>query len=200
MFMLSNVTFVRMRWQSDQRLLNWSLNRHYALFCFNTTNGDLDSTQQFLCSWFGIWKNRKQACAKLQLKCNETCRPLKWQVASPLKVKVKVKHTLIQALRLCTGRTAHRGSGGIVLPFHDLGTRRGWGVSVTPRPLFTPRRDPVSIVQEEAGWAPGPVWIGAENLGSTGIWSPDRPARSQSLYRLSYTAQEVAINIFLFLT
>jgi hypothetical protein len=39
--------------------------------------------------------------------------------------KVKVKVTLVQALRLSTGRTAHRGSRGIALPFHDLGTRRG---------------------------------------------------------------------------
>ena len=30
-------------------------------------------------------------------------------------VRVKVKCTLVQALRLCTGRTAHRGSRGIVL-------------------------------------------------------------------------------------
>ena len=52
--------------------------------------------------------------------------------------KVKIKVTLIQALRLCTGRTAHRESRGIALPFNDHGTRRGWGVSVTPRPLFTP--------------------------------------------------------------
>ena len=37
----------------------------------------------------------------------------------------KVKVTLVQALRLCTGRTAHRGSRGIALPFHDHGTRRG---------------------------------------------------------------------------
>ena len=29
--------------------------------------------------------------------------------------------------------------------------------------LFTPGRDLVPIVQE-AGWAPGPVWTGAENL------------------------------------
>jgi hypothetical protein len=29
--------------------------------------------------------------------------------------KVKVKVTLVQALRLCTGRTAHRGSRGIAL-------------------------------------------------------------------------------------
>jgi hypothetical protein len=39
-------------------------------------------------------------------------------------------------------------------------------------------------------WAPGPVWMGAENLAPTGIRSPDRPPRSQSLYRLSYPAQQ----------
>jgi len=33
--------------------------------------------------------------------------------------KVKIKVTLVQALRLCTGRTAHRGSRGIALLFHD---------------------------------------------------------------------------------
>jgi hypothetical protein len=97
----------------------------------------------------------------------------------------KVKCTLAQALRLCTGRTAHRGSRGIALPFHDHCTRRGWGVSFTPRPLFTPGKDPVHIVQE-AGCAPGPVWTGVGNFVSTGIRSPDHPARSQSLYRLSY--------------
>ena len=40
-------------------------------------------------------------------------------------VKVKVNCTFVQAMRLCTGRTAHRGSRGIALPFHDHGTRRG---------------------------------------------------------------------------
>ena len=51
--------------------------------------------------------------------------------------KVKVKCTLVQALTLCTGRTAHRGCRGIALPFHDHDIRR-CVVSVTPRPLFTP--------------------------------------------------------------
>jgi len=37
-----------------------------------------------------------------------------------------------------------------------------------PWPLFTPRKDPVSFVQE-AGWAPGPVWTGVENLAPTRI-------------------------------
>ena len=50
---------------------------------------------------------------------------------------------------------------------------------------FTPRKDQVPIVQE-AGWAPGLVWIGAENLAPTGIRSPDHPARSELLYKLSY--------------
>jgi len=63
----------------------------------------------------------------------------------------KVQCTHVHALRLCTGRTAHRGSRGIALLFHDHGTRRGWGISVTPRPLFTPGKDPVPIVQE-TGW------------------------------------------------
>jgi hypothetical protein len=33
---------------------------------------------------------------------------------------------------------------------------------------FTPKKDPVPIVQE-AGWAPEPVWIGAENLAPPGF-------------------------------
>ena len=60
-------------------------------------------------------------------------------------VKVKVKVTLVKALRLCTGRKAHRGSRSTALLFHDHGTRRGWGVNVTLRPLFTPGKDPVLI-------------------------------------------------------
>jgi hypothetical protein len=60
-------------------------------------------------------------------------------------------------------------------------------VSSTPRPHFTPGIDPVPIVLE-AGWAPGPVWTGAKDLGPIGVRSPDRPTRSQSLHRLSYRA------------
>jgi hypothetical protein len=94
--------------------------------------------------------------------------------------KGKGKGHPCKALRLCTGRTAHRGSRGIDLLFHDHGTRREWGVCVTLRPLFTPRKDSVPTVQE-AGWVPGLVWTGAENLAPTGIRSTESPARSQSL-------------------
>jgi hypothetical protein len=70
-----------------------------------------------------------------------------------------------------------------ILPSTSALDGGGWS---TPCPgRFTPSKDPVPIVQE-AGWAPGPVWTGEENLVSTGIRSPDRPARSESLYRLSY--------------
>jgi len=80
-------------------------------------------------------------------------------------MRKKAKCNLVQALRLCTGRTANRGSRDIALLFLDHGTRRRWGVIVMPRPLFAPGKDPVPVVQE-AGWAPGPVWTGAENLAS----------------------------------
>jgi hypothetical protein len=67
------------------------------------------------------------------------------------------------------------------------------------RHAFYPGKDPVPIVQE-AGWAPGPVWTGAENLVPTGIRFPDRPARSHSLYGLSYPASSnIIIIVFLFL-
>jgi len=74
------------------------------------------------------------------------------------------------------------GSRGIALLFLDHGTRRGV-VSVTPRLLFTPGKDPVPIVQE-AGWATEPTLTGAEELAPTGIRSPGHPALSQSLYRI----------------
>ena len=44
----------------------------------------------------------------------------------------------------------------------------GKGVSVTVWPLFTPGKDPVPIGQE-AGWAPGTVWTGAEKFALPGF-------------------------------
>jgi hypothetical protein len=69
-------------------------------------------------------------------------------------------------------RTGHEGPEGelrysstfSLIPALDGG---GWS---TPRPgRFIPWNYPVPIVQE-AGWAPGPVWTGAENLAPTGIF------------------------------
>ena len=91
-----------------------------------------------------------------------------------------------------------RPIGGVEVQLYSFltffSTRRGEESASRPG-HFTPEKDPVPIVQE-AGWAPGPVWTGAENLAATGIRSPDRPARSQSLYRLSYrpTDKDVMIS------
>jgi hypothetical protein len=56
---------------------------------------------------------------------------------------------------------------------------------------FTPGKDPAPIIQRVLGlsrgrWASETVLTGAENLALSGIRSPDRPARSESLYRLRY--------------
>ena len=52
-----------------------------------------------------------------------------------------------------------------------------------------PGKDPVAILRE-AGWAPEPVWMGGQSrLHRDSI--TDRPAPSQSLYRLSYPAHKM---------
>jgi hypothetical protein len=61
-------------------------------------------------------------------------------------------------------------------------------------------RDPIPILQE-VGWAPGPVWTGAENLTPTGIRSFYRPVCSESLYRLRYPglfSSNIVIILYLF--
>ena len=77
---------------------------------------------------------------------------IKWHIMVYIKVKWS---------RYSPG-VAQRVGRGIALLFHDRGTRRGWVVSSTFRPHFTPGKDPVPIVQE-AGWTPGPVWTGGKS-------------------------------------
>ena len=109
----------------------------------------------------------------------------------------------------CKGKghpiTRHEGPEGVQMYNSTLpstSTLDGrWVVNATPRPLYPPGKDPVPIVQE-AGWAPGPVWTGAEDISPpTGIRSPDRPARSESLYRLSYPGpmyvSSITLNLFI---
>ena len=60
-----------------------------------------------------------------------------------------------------------------------------------PGRTLPPGEDPVPILQE-AGWAPGPVWTGGKSRPHRDS-IPDRPARSQSLYRLSHPAHIVTI-------
>ena len=71
---------------------------------------------------------------------------------------------------------AQKMGRGIALLFHDRGTRRGWWVSITPRPHFTPGKNPVPIVQE-VGWAPGPVWTGGKSRPPPGFFFVSRDLR-----------------------
>ena len=68
---------------------------------------------------------------------------------------------------------AQRVGRVIALLFHDRGTRRV--VSSTPRPHFTPGKDPVPILQE-AGWAKVPVCTGGNSRPHRDSIS-DLPAR-----------------------
>ena len=54
----------------------------------------------------------------------------------------------------------------------------------TPRPHFTPGKNPVPILQE-VGWALGPVWTGGKKLSYRDS-TPDRPARSRCYMKNSY--------------
>jgi len=105
------------------------------------------------------------------------------------KGKVKVKWSRYVPL------VAQSVCSGIALLFHDRGTRRRWVVSSTPRPQFTPGKDTVPTLQE-ARWVPGQVWTGGKSRPHSDS-IPDRPARSQSLYRLSYSSHNgVSTNWF----
>ena len=104
-----------------------------------------------------------------------------WVQNVPSTVKKKVKWSRYRP------SVAQRVGRGIALLFLDRGTRRGWVVSSTPQPHFTPGKDPVPILQE-AGWAPGPVWTGGKSRPRHHIkvkvkWSRYRPSVAQRVGR-----------------
>ena len=97
-----------------------------------------------------------------------------------------VKYTLVQALRLCTGRIAHRGSRDIALPSLTTALEGVRGQRHAPTVLY-PRERPGTHCT--GGWVgPRAGLDRCEKFAPTGIRSPDRPARSKSLYRPSYPA------------
>ena len=111
---------------------------------------------------------------------------VKWTQVNP--VIYNIYHIKVKVSVPVTGLgVAQRVGRVIALLFHDRSTRRGWVVSSTPRPDFTPGKDPVPILKE-ARWALGPVWTGAENLAPPGFDPRTDQPVAQSLYRLSYPA------------
>ena len=97
------------------------------LFTSDTKTGD--------CKQYNSDLNPKQRACKTRKKrvAMEVGKALR-TVINPIKpilllysswVSIYKKSNPVQALRLCTGRTAHRGNRGIALLFHYHGTRRG---------------------------------------------------------------------------
>jgi hypothetical protein len=103
-----------------------------------------------------------------------------YQIETAFKrVKVKVPRNRPE------GPEGGGGCRGIALLFLDLGARREWVVSTTPRPLY-PRERPCTHCT--GGWVGSRAGLDVceKFRPPTGIRSLDRPARRQSLYRLNY--------------
>ena len=64
-----------------------------------------------------------------------------------------------------------------------------WLVNTTLRPLYPRKWEPVLVVQE-ARWPTVPVWKGTLHFAPTLLGTADRPARIESLYRLSYPGRQ----------
>jgi hypothetical protein len=77
----------------------------YSNWWFRVSHCNMTSTQ--LCT---THLHHPSSLLAVHLQCN---------------VKRKVKVTLVQALKLCTGRMAHRGSRGTALPFLDQRLKKG---------------------------------------------------------------------------
>ena len=142
--------------------------------------------------WNGQINTNRPSCTKLTYQHLDiwlipSCRTM---ALGSTKVRVKVKCTLVQALRLCTGRTTHRGSRGIAVPFHDHGTRRGEG-SASRLGRSLPLGKTRYSLYRRLGGPQGRYGQVRKISPPTGIQSPDRPASNQSLYRLSYPAHGV---------
>jgi hypothetical protein len=73
-----------------------------------------------------------------------------------MHLELKVKFTL---------NTATEAQRKVEVQLYSFFTpaQNGVVVNETPRPLYPMETDPVRIVQK-VGWAPGPVWNGAEYL------------------------------------
>ena len=120
----------------------------------------------------GYWTPQQAQCDDVTLHLNGTGQPGVLPVRSS-------SHNL--------PRRHREGIQVQLYSFFNMYTRWGWVVNATARPLYPRERESVPTVQE-AGWAPGPVWTGAENLAPTGIRSPERPVRTLSRHTGCYSS------------
>jgi len=131
-----------------------------------------------------VWLHHVDVCSNTNLSGNFILFMFKVHWLKGTGVKV----TLVQALRLCTGRTADRGSRDTALLFLDHGTRRGVrDQRHAPAALYPRERTGIYCT---GGWVD--LRAGLDRWGKSRLHRysipRDRPARSQSLYWQSYPA------------
>jgi hypothetical protein len=93
---------------------------------------------------------------------------------------------------------AHGGVQVYLYPFASLGTKRDWG-GWLPAPAGLTRERPGTHCTR--GWeGPRGSVDGWGKSDSTGIRSPNRPARSESLYQLCYPGPQIIVcNLYQFI-
>ena len=109
-------------------------------------------------------------------------------------VKVRVKCTFVEALRLSTGPMTHRGSKGInvALLFLDQGTRRGEGSTSRPGRSLPPRKIRYPLYRMLCG-PQGRSGLVREISPPPGFDPRTVQPVAQSLYRLSYPAHNAKL-------
>jgi len=87
------------------------------------------------------------------------------EAASCSEILLRIKCTLVQVLRLCTGPTAHRGSRGIALTYLDHATRRGEGSASRPGPSLPPGKTRYPLY----------IWLGGPQGRYGQVWKISPP-------------------------
>jgi len=125
-----------------------------------------------ICMW-------RQQTLNLVLQVVNDCVLLTLKPQIPTEI---VGSTLSQATK------AVREGRGIALHYFRPLHLRGEGSASRPGRKSTPEKTRTNCTGRWVDW--GPVWKSAGKSRHTGIRSPDRPARRQSLFRLSLPAHK----------
>ena len=118
-----------------------------------------ENTRYSLCRRLGGSQGRSGQVRKISPQLGFDPRPVQpvasrytvWANRPTFTSAKKLKCTLVQGLRLCTGRTAHRGSRSIALLFLDHGTRRGEGSVPRPGSSLPPENTRYSLCRRLGG-------------------------------------------------
>ena len=123
-------------------------------------------------------------CPEFDILTKSRCSEDSYLVSEFHMVKAKVKCTLVQALRLCRGRTAHRWSRGIALLFLDYDTRRGEGSASHPGRSLPQGKTRYPLYKRLSGPQGSSRYV--RKIAPPPGFDHGPSARSQSLYRLRY--------------